>query len=68
MTDNEKILMYVIKRHEEKLKQYMSEQEFVEFSTEVAKEMFNLRIQFLPESDFKDFCLENFDKIVGDEE
>lgn len=64
---NEEMLILMLKRYEEKLKEYMSEQEYTKFSKEVAKEAFFNECTKLPEGDFKDFCIDNFQFITSDE-
>ncbi len=66
MSENE--TRYVVKRYEEKLKELMGKEEFSKFSNDVAKEMFRSEIEGMAPSDFRDFCLENFGKIVGEKE
>ena len=60
---SEKCLLYIINAYEKKLKELMGE-EFVEFTKEVAKEAFKEEIDGMAESNFKNFCLENFDMIT----
>ena len=60
---SEKSLLYIINAYEKKLKELMGE-EFVEFTKEVAKGAFKEEIDGMAESNFKNFCLENFDMIT----
>ena len=60
-----KYLSMMLKRFEEKLKELMGEEEYAKFSTEVAKEAFFAELTDMPEGDFKDFCLDNFNMITG---
>lgn len=53
--------------YEAKLKELMTQVEFKTFSTEVAKKVFKNGVQNMPNGDFKNFCLDNFDKITSDE-
>ena len=55
----------ILKRYEDKLKELMSSEEFNRFSTEIAKELFKADIDSMAQSDFKDFCVQNFDRITG---
>ena len=57
----------IIKRYDEKLKELMSEEDYVAWSMSIAKETFFMECTNLPDGDFKDFMLDNFKKIVGDE-
>ena len=59
---SEEKLMYLMTRIE-----LMSEEEYVKFSVEIARDSFRLEIDGMADSDFKDFVVEHFDKIVGDE-
>lgn len=52
--------------YEEKLKELMTQVEFKTFSVEVAKKVFRAEIEGMKDGDFKDFCIDNFDKITGD--
>lgn len=62
---NPEELMLMLKRYEEKLKEYMTEEEYIEFSCQVAKEAFFNELSKLPDSDFKDFAIDNFHHITG---
>lgn len=64
---SEKYLSMMIKRMEEKLKELMGEEEYIKFSREVAKETFFAECSDLPEGDFKDFCIDNFQFITSDD-
>ena len=52
--------------YEEKLKELMTQVEFKTFSVEVAKKVFRAEIEGMKDGDFKDFCIDNFDKITED--
>lgn len=58
----------VIKMFEDKLRQGISEQEYVEFSKAVATIMFIDEVQASPSEDFKKFVAENWEKITGEQE
>lgn len=60
----EKMNLYVMNEYEKKLKELMGEKEFEDFVTNVAKEAFREEIKGMADGAFKDFCLENFDKIT----
>lgn len=49
---------------EKKLTEIMSYQDFTKWSNDMAKKMFRQEIEGMADSEFKDFCLENFDKIT----
>lgn len=63
MTD-EKMLMFMLKKYEQKLKEYMTEAEFATFVINIAKEAFKQELDRMEDSDFKKFCLDNFEKIT----
>lgn len=65
---NPEELMLMLRRYEEKLKEYMTEEEYIEFSCQVAKEAFFNELSKLPDSDFKDFAIDNFHHITGSPE
>lgn len=62
---NPEELMLMLRRYEEKLKEYMTEEEYHEFATQVAKEAFFQELTRMPDSDFKDFTIDNFHHITG---
>lgn len=64
---NEKAYLQVIKRLEDKLREYMTDQEYMGFSTKIAKEVFAIELNYMTEGDFKDFCIDNFEQIIGEE-
>ena len=57
-------LRYIIKRYEEKLEELMSAGDLHKFSKLIAKELFKMEIDNMPDSDFKQFCIDNFDEIT----
>ena len=60
-------LSLIIRRYDEKLKELMPEKDYLEWSVAVAKESFFMECTKLPDGEFKEFVLDNFKKIVGDE-
>lgn len=54
--------------YENKLKELMGEDEFVKFSTEIARELFAEEICGMADGDFKETILDNFDAITGSDE
>lgn len=62
----EKIYIFLLREYEKKLTEYMPWDEYKEFASEVAKRAFRVEIEDMPDGDFKDFCLENFDFITRD--
>ena len=61
-------LQLVCQIQERKLKELMNANTYDEWETELAKELFFNHVTNLPDSDFKDFVLDHFKEIVGDEE
>lgn len=53
-------------RFEDKLKELMSYKDFAELSKEIAKEMFLQDVTAMPDSDFKDFVIQNMGDILDD--
>ena len=61
----EKTMMFMMKRMEEKLRELMGDDAFADFSVALAKEAFRLDIHNMADSEFKNFCVDNFDVITG---
>lgn len=57
----QRIILY---RHIEKLKEFMSDEEYIVFAYEVAKEAFFAECANLPEGEFKELCLDHFAEIT----
>jgi len=64
---NREQLMAVIKMYEEKLKEFMTDKDYMEFCAKVAKTVFLAEIMSFPDGEFKDFVLDNFDLITKTE-
>ena len=63
--------VYAMKLMEDKLKEFMTEAEYRQFSVEVAKAMWQKEIELMPDGDFKQFCEDSFEettKSIYDEE
>ena len=54
--------------YEDKLIELMGKKEFHKFSIKLAKELLAEDICNMPDSEFKNFCLDNFDLITKDDE
>lgn len=63
---SENAMRYLIDRMEEKLKEYMTEEDYAAFIKEIAKEAFRMDVEAMEECDFKEFAIANFDRITGD--
>ena len=59
--------VFMLSRYDNKLKELLGEEKHKEFSDALAKETFFMEITNLPDCDFKEFVLDNFKEIVGDE-
>lgn len=68
MTENEKIMIDMLQMYEEELKHYMSEEEYMEFSEQVAKRCFLKSVKRIPNKEFKHFIMENFDTITSSDD
>lgn len=55
---------YVSQEYEHKLRELMGEAEFKEYMTQIARRIFLAEIEGMAESEFKNFCLDNFDFIT----
>ena len=64
--DDEKLMKYMFKRYEDKLVSLMGPEAYLDFTKEVAVEMFKISIELMEDGDFKDFCKSNMDRIISD--
>lgn len=51
--------------HEKKLIELMGRKRFVRYSTKLAKNLFAAEVFDMPDGEFKDFIINNFDFITG---
>lgn len=49
---------------EAKMKEIMTAKDFEEWSTQEAKKMFKREIEMMEDSDYKQFCIDNFEAIT----
>lgn len=63
---SERFYLNVITAYEQKLKQYMSEEEHNEFIKNTAKQCFLAEMLACPNKDFKDAVFEKWDEIMGE--
>lgn len=68
MMSNEEQLRRISMVYEKKLIELMGEAEFVEFSKQIARELFAEEICHMADGDFKETILDNFDAITGSDE
>lgn len=62
---NEKTLLAILKMYEEKLKEYMTEGEYKQFSEQVAKTTFFAEVMSSPNDEFKQMVLDNWESITA---
>lgn len=60
-----KMLRKICMAYEEKLKELMGEDEFISYSTELAKNLFAEEIFDMPDCDFKEMTINHFEEITG---
>lgn len=62
---NEKIYSAMLKMYENKLKEYMTEEEYKKFAKEVAKTVFLAEIEERPDDEYKKMLNEIWDAITA---
>jgi hypothetical protein len=62
---NEKAYIAMLKMYENKLKEYMSEEEYTKFAEEVAKGVFLAEVLASPNDEFKKMVADNWDDITA---
>ena len=62
---NEQALREVLKLYEQKLQEYMTEDEYAAFSTQVSKLVFYAEVMRSPNDEFKEMVLGNWDAITA---
>lgn len=60
----ERYMIHCLNEYEKKLKEFMSEEEYTKFAIKVVKDGFKKEVLSMPEGDFKNFCIENFESIT----
>lgn len=55
----------VCKRYESKLIELMGHDAFMVFSKEIAKDLFFASVNEIKDPDFRNFCLDNFDRFTS---
>ena len=61
---DEAFYLFVIKEYEKKLKSLMDKNDFQKFVKSVSKAGFEEEIKGMKDSEFKNFCLDNIEKIT----
>lgn len=64
MSDNE-MLRKICLSHEKKLIKLMGKKRFIRYSTNLAKNLFAAEVFDMPDGEFKDFIIDNFNLITG---
>jgi hypothetical protein len=62
---DEKSLIAMMKIYENKLKEYMTEEEYTQFSEQVAKTVFLAEVLASPNDEFKKIVADNWDEITA---
>ncbi len=52
--------------YENKLKELMTAKDFDTFSEQLAEELFKQNIDMLEDEEFKEFCIDNFERLIED--
>lgn len=68
MTENEKTMIDMLKMYEEELKHYMTEEEYMEFSEQVAKSCFLKSVKRIHNKSLRKTILDNFDVITSSDD
>lgn len=61
----DKTLTAMLKMYEDKLKEYMTKEEYAKFSEEVAKTTFLAEVLASPNDEFKKMVVDNWDEITA---
>lgn len=62
--NEEKYMIHCLNEYEKKLKELMVEEEYIKFAIKVAKEGYRKDVLSMPEGEFKEFCIYNFELIT----
>ena len=62
---DDQMMSIIIQRYEAKLIELMGHDKFMAFSKEIAKDLFFASIMKVKDSDFRNFCLDNYERITG---
>lgn len=55
---------HIAMSHEDKLQEIMSAKDYKTYTSKLAKELFRMTVQSMPESEFKDFTIKHLDEIT----
>ena len=55
---NDKAMTYMINKMDEKLKELMSEEEYLAFTRQISTEAFRIEVNSMENGEFKDFVLQ----------
>ena len=59
--------LHIMKRQDDKLRELLSEEEYIALNKELAREAFEDWIDNMPKGNFKDFVEENAEDIMNDD-
>lgn len=68
MLSDIEMLRFTCNEYEKQLIELMGDEEFVRFSSKVAKKLFAIEISGMKDSPFKKLVMDNFEAITGSEE
>lgn len=66
MLDENSMMHDISVEYEKKLKEVMGKEAFYEWATWLGKELWRRQVERMPDSEFKQFTLDNFDKITAE--
>lgn len=61
---NSECMLFVLNAYEQKLRELMGDEAYLQFAKSVAQKGVRKEIEAMPDSDFKRFCLDNFDEVT----
>ena len=68
MLDEHRMLHDICTEYEKKMIEVMGKQAFYNYATQLSKDLWRRHVEQLPDSEFKKFSLENFDRIAAEVE
>ncbi len=64
----ERALLYMLKRYEDKLNELIGKEKSKQFAIMISQDAIRHEVECMEPGDFKAFCLQNIDKILGESE
>lgn len=68
MLDENRMLHDICMEYEKKMIEVMGKEAFYNYATQLSKDLWRRHVEQLPDSEFKRFSLENFDRITAEVE